>query len=88
MTPDLEFIVFCDGEQTGHYVQGVGAIYAAHALKEAQPDADVVIVACTVEEAEMTEDDYAVRPFSASPAERAANVVPLMVARQHSVKVP
>lgn len=79
MTVHLEFVVFADGEQQGWYGNPYSAIQHAVRLKEADTDQAVVVVVLDREEAELTAEEHAHRPFYTPPAQQATQVIQLPV---------
>lgn len=73
----VEYRVYADGVQVGAYLMPALALAHAWKAKEREPEQAVAVVLLNADEAALTDDDYRARPFAMSPAEQAAEVVPI-----------
>ena len=74
---DLEYLLYIEGNRTLAYTDGHDAISDATKAKLRDPEAVVVLSLVTKEDADMTAEDFRVRPFAVSPDEQVARVVAL-----------
>ena len=74
MNGEMEYLIYLDGEQVGHYVDGNPALWAAWRLKQDNHDLPVAIAVVTVEEVSLSDRDWEARGAATSPVEHAALV--------------
>jgi len=71
---DLEYLLYIEGHRTFAYTDGHDALHDAVLAKQCDPDAAVVLCVVTREDADMSAEDFRVRPFAVSPDEQAARI--------------